>query len=319
MKKTTAPFFDLGPGALASSAHASVTFSTFVHGSDINSLLGQQNTIGFTYAGNKFVGSVYFGSNNFQLYSTDLTGGNVALFGSAMSGTPGETVLGASLGQSGFAAGDIYASPADGNIYHYVNSGGSPTLFSTMPDGSVVRQIFFDPGSTFGGNMLVSTSGGHIYSINSSGTVSLIATLGVDLEGLDIAATGFGPLGGDLLVTSEQTNTLYAIDSSTFAVSTVLSGLSLAETVSVVPLNLGSSGNPLEGFYVANYPVDVQKASYLDFTSYLGDAIVTQKASSGSAIGTLAGTARFSSLRKSARCPISRKTASSSRLNEFQS
>ena len=33
-----------------------------------------------------------------------------------------------------------------------------------------------------------------------------------------------------------------------------------AETVSFVPLNLGSSGYPLQGFYVPNYPVNVQFA-----------------------------------------------------------
>ena len=39
----------------------------------------------------------------------------------------------------------------------------------------------------------------------------------------------------------------------------VATGLTEAETVSTVPLNLGS-GNPLEGFYVANYPQNIQKA-----------------------------------------------------------
>ena len=37
--------------------------------------------------------------------------------------------------------------------------------------------------------------------------------------------------------------------------------MSLPEMVSFVPLNLGSSGNPVEGFYAASYPNDIQKAA----------------------------------------------------------
>ena len=49
-----------------------------------------------------------------------------------------------------------------------------------------------------------------------------------------------------------------------------------AETVSFVPLNLDTS-QKIEGFYVANYPVDVQFAAASNFTSLLGDAIVTSE------------------------------------------
>src|SRR5690242_19485803 len=86
-----------------------VNFSTFVSSSDIFAAEGQTQTIGFTYAGNKFVGSVYFGTTNNQLYSTDLAGGSVAQFSTPIPGAGGEVVLAASLGQAGFAQGDIYA------------------------------------------------------------------------------------------------------------------------------------------------------------------------------------------------------------------
>ena len=275
----------IGLGSLATSAQAlPVTFSTFVTQAAIDGAeAGQNNTIGFTYAGNKFVGSLYLGANNFQLYSTDLTGGSVTAFGLPMSGAAGETVLAASLGHSGFAAGDIYSSPANSSIYHYANSGGSPSLFGNVPDGAVVRQIFFDPGSNFGGEMLVATNAGHIYSFSSLGIATLVATVTdafgnpIDIEGLDIASTVFGSKSGSLLVTSETTGSLYAVDPISHIVSIVATGLTEAETVSVVPLNLGSSLNPVEGFYVANYPVNIQKAAAAEFNSYLGDAIVTEE------------------------------------------
>jgi hypothetical protein len=52
-----------------------VTFTTFVQQSDLNAALSNNAAIGFAYAGNKFVGSVYFGANNNQLYDTNLNGG----------------------------------------------------------------------------------------------------------------------------------------------------------------------------------------------------------------------------------------------------
>jgi hypothetical protein len=61
----------------------------------------------------------------------------------------------------------------------------------------------------------------------------------------------------------------------------VITGVPEAEMVSFVPLNLGSSGNPVEGFYAANYAQDIIKADASQFLPYLGDAIVTSEFSVG--------------------------------------
>src|ERR1019366_10177880 len=108
-----------------------------------------------------------------QLYSTSLSGGGLATFGSPLgtgpsagvqaSGAVGEVVEGASLGHAGFAVGDIYAgSQANTNIFHYSANGSSQSLFATLPIAAGdVRHGFLDPGISFGGNMLVSTSSGN--------------------------------------------------------------------------------------------------------------------------------------------------------------
>ncbi len=269
------------------SATAAITFSTFVDGSAINAVEGQQNTIAFTYAGDKFVGSVYFGGNNLQLYSTDLTGGNVQKFGDPLPTGSGEVVVAASLGQGGFAQGDIYAGPANANIYHYSNAGGAPTLFATTPDGSAVRQIFFDPGSSFGGNMLVTTTSGLILKIDSTGSVTTLASVGEDTEGMDIAPSTWGSYAGSLLVASEGSGALRLISPGGGITVVPSITVPIAETVSFVPLNLGASGNPLEGFYVANYPVDIQKADASQFSGLLGDAIITSEDGSNARIWDL--------------------------------
>src|ERR1019366_110710 len=154
----------------------------------------------------------YFGANNLQLYSTDLNGGNVQAFGASLPTGGGEVVVAGSLGQGGFGAGTVYAGTG-GNIYKYADNGGSPSLFASGLSGGV-RGMLLDPGSSFGGNLLVSTTTGSIYSMTSAGVATLIAGTGEDTEGMDIipvGAPGWGALGGDLLVVSEGSGALRVI------------------------------------------------------------------------------------------------------------
>ena len=123
--------------------------------------------------------------------------------------------------------------------------------------------------------MLVTTTAGNVYRINSAGAVSLLASVGEDTEGMDFATAAWGSFAGDVLVGSESSGTLRAI-SPTGAI-TVIAHVSGAETISFVPLNLGASGNPLEGFYAADYPVQIIKADDSQFTGMLGDAIITDE------------------------------------------
>ncbi len=140
--------------------------------------------------------------------------------------------------------------------------------------------------------MLVSTNQGNIYKINSAGTPSLIASVGEDTEGMDIASTAYGKYAGQLLVSSEGSGRIRAIkaDGTVSVLQAARGGdvhIASAETVSVVPLNLGASGNPLEGFYVANYAVDIQFAPASQFTGLNGNAIVTSEFGSNSTVWLL--------------------------------
>lgn len=276
----------------AGNANASVVFTTFVSSSGILGAEGQLSPIAFNYAGSFFVGSVY--PSNSQLYSTDLLGGNVQKFGQPIPGFSGEIVVAAGLGQDSFAKGAIYAGNGSGNQIYLVPAVGAPTLFGTTGNSENIRQILFDPGNTFGGAMLVSTSSGRIYSFDATGTPTLLASVGSDTEGMDIASAAYGKYAGSLLVTSEGTGHVSAISPLPgHAVTTLQSSgggaitLGLAETLSVVPLDLGLSGNPLEGFYVANYPSDIQFADASQFAGLQGDAIITQEFGSNSPLWDL--------------------------------
>ncbi len=285
---TTTIALALGIGAVTAlwnPAQATVTFTTFVTSADIAAAEGGNTmVIAFNYTGTGFVGSVYPNTN--QLYSTNLSGTGVTQFGQPIPGFSNEIVLGVGLGQSGFAAGAVYAGNGNGPQIDLVPSSGSPVPFVSLPDGAHVRQILFDPGSNFGGNMLVTTSAGDVYEITSGKSISLLASIGADSEGMDIASSTFGTYSGDLLVGSEGAGALYAV-SPLGAVNLIASGLTLAETVSTVPSTLCSSNNPLQGFYVANYPIDIQVASYSQFCAYQGDAIVTQEYGTNSPVSVV--------------------------------
>jgi len=260
--------------AAVSPAHA-ITFNTFVSGSDIAGVLGNNATIGFAYAGDKFVGSVYFGANNNQLYSTNLTGTGVAKFGAPVASFSGEVYVTSSLGIGGYGPRDVFAgSEGVGTVYRFAHDGSSQGVFASGLSGGV-RSIAFDPYGLYGNNMIVATHNGSIYRVSNTGVATLLASIGADTEGLSFAPQAFGPYAaGTLFVASEGLGAFLAV-SPTGVVTTVVSGIALPEMVSFVPLNLGSSGNPVEGFYAASFPNNIQKAAAGDFTAYKGDAIIT--------------------------------------------
>lgn len=261
--------------AFAPASQAAISFNTFVSGGDLAATLSNNATIGFSYAGDRFIGSVYYGTNNNQLYQTDLFGGNVAKFGAPIAGFSGEIYVSNSLGIGGYGPRDAFAgSEAAGTVVRIAHDGSSQGVFVSGLSGGV-RSIAFDPYGLYGNQMIVATNIGNVYTVSNAGVATLLANVGEDAEGLSFAPQQFGGYAaGTLFVASEGSGTLRAITPGGTK-STVISGLYGAEMVSFVPLNLGMSGNPIEGFYAASYPSNIQKADYSEFTAYKGDAIIT--------------------------------------------
>ncbi len=275
--KVAIPAVALSLAAWLAPAHAQLSFNTFVSSGDLATLLSNNATIGFAYAGDKFVGSVYFGANNNQLYSTDLNGGNLQLFGSPITGFSGEVYVSASLGIGGYGPRDVFAgAESGGNVYRIAHDGSSTTPFASGLLGGV-RSIAFDPYGLYGNQMIVATQLGNIYTVSNGGVATLLASVGEDAEGLSFAPQTFGTYAaGTLFVASESSGVLRAI-APTGSVSTAVTGLPGAEMVSFVPTNLGSSGSPVEGFYAAAYPTNIQKADASEFSMFLGDAVITSE------------------------------------------
>lgn len=256
------------------SAHASVILTTFATPPAPLSGFG---TIGFAYAGNKFVGSVQRDGTG-VLYSTNLTGGAAAVFAptvNLISSPASEHFVASSLGLGGFPSRDIYVA-AGNTVVHITNDGLSSNTFVTLPNSAdQVRGIFFDAVGTFGNEMIITTTTGNIYTVTSAGVATLLASVHEDTEGADVAPIGanFGLFDGQLIVASEGSGTIRAISNT--GLVTVVTHVTSAEELTFVPINLGASGNPVEGFYGANYTPNVQKGDVSQFTSFLGDVIVT--------------------------------------------
>ncbi|MEI8196757.1 MAG: hypothetical protein WCI73_12735, partial [Phycisphaerae bacterium] len=157
-----------------------VTPATFVSDSP-NAFL----PIGFTYAGNKFVGSILDnGTGQNLLYSTPLTGGTPTLFGAGVTlaaSYGSEHFVASSLGLAGFPSRDIYVAEGN-NIHHLSNTGVDLGVFvnSGTPLNGDVRGITFDSIGTFANQMLVTTHNGYVYSINSIGKATQIGSTGED-------------------------------------------------------------------------------------------------------------------------------------------
>jgi hypothetical protein len=261
--------------AATTSTPAAVTLNVFTDPHPVVS----GGTIGFAYAGDKFVGSVQRDGTG-VLYQTDLHGGNVQLFAPGVTipgGSPSsEHFVSSSLGLGGFPSRDVYVASGS-NIIHINNAGTSSNVFVSGL-ASPVRGMLFDAVGTFGHDMLVTTSGGQIYRVNSAGTASLLASVGEDTEGLDIAPLGanFAGHDGQLIVASEGSGRLRAIDTSGNV--TILNDsqrIAGAEELTFIPLNLGQSGSFVEGFYGSNYTPNVVKANADQFSGMQGDVVVT--------------------------------------------
>lgn len=272
------PFIILGTILLSPVTLGQVTFSVFT---DPHPLM-TGGTIGFAFAGDKFVGSVQ-GDGLKVLYSTDLLGNNVQLFAPTVnlpaSVWDGEHALAGSLGLGGFPPRDIYVAAGNGVIHISQDGTKSNVFVSGLLSG--VTALRFDAVGTFGHDLLLATIEGQIYRVSSSGVPTLLASIGELVEGLDVVPLGakFGSLDGQLIVTAEGSGLLRAIDWSG-KVTVLNSGNPITsgpESINFVPLNLGQSGTSVEGFYEAHYTPNIVKADGSEFAAFKGDAIVSSE------------------------------------------
>ncbi len=164
----------------------------------------------------------------------------------------------------------------------------------TLPnDTSDPYALTFDTTGLWGGDLIVGTDTGNIWTISSTGVANLIATIPnagyVGLSTIEGMITipndpAYGPLAGTILVSSETNQQLYSIphNGSPVAVSLMSNGqsqsLGVSEDLSIIPAD--------ENFYGADGGSSrLLAAPAADFAGMAGQILVSQeRPSSGSGL-----------------------------------
>ena len=177
----------------------------------------------------------------------------------------------------GISIGYVYVVQGP-RIYEFTPGGTLVGLFASVPTaGGDHSGITFDREGAFGNKMIITASTGHAYTVDSSGSVTLLANVAAFHENPEVIPVGFGPLGGQIWTAAENADKVFAISPS--GVATVVGASSTffdgAETVHLIPdsvCNFGQSGG---AFFVTD-----------TFNASLGGHVVKYPASDFTALGS---------------------------------
>jgi len=179
----------------------------------------------------------------------------------------------------GFTAGDLFTgNGVDGQIARITNNGG--TIISPWADlpgggnGLMRGSLYVDRTGVFGGDLIVVTTAGQVWRVDSTGTPTTVAPLastGVHLEGVITVPNNvakYGPLAGKIIAGAEGQNRLYTIDPAGI-VSFFDLGVAI-EDIDLIPAN--------ENFYGVNFGTSkLLGAPASQFSGMAGDILLTSE------------------------------------------
>ena len=180
--------------------------------------------------------------------------------------------------QKGFVAGDLFVGNGiDGQIVRMTNDGTSvinPWVDLPGDSNGLMRgSLYVDRTGEWNWDLIVVTTIGQVWRIDSAGTPTPVADLGgTHLEGLVVVPNKparFGPLAGKVIAGAEGEGLLYAFSQDgTFVTYNV--GVNV-EDIDIV--------NPKENFFGVNYGTgQLLGAEAAQWDAMLGDVILTQDA-----------------------------------------
>ncbi len=169
----------------------------------------------------------------------------------------------------------------------FVGNGNDGQIVRISADGSDIQNPWVDlPGDgnglmrgslivdstrAWGGDLVVCTTAGQVWRINPAGIPTLVANIGVHLEGLIIvpnAPERYGPLAGKAIAGAEQEGLLWAIGTDGSTVSYSL-GVSVEDIDMIVPG---------ENFFGVNYGgSQLYGTPSSNFDSVVGDIMLAQE------------------------------------------
>jgi hypothetical protein len=211
------------------------------------------------------------------------SGGTVSHFATLPAGSVllQEVYLAISPGLGGFAANVIYA--CRGNKVFQISTDG--LTVSTFHDFSLQGVadfghcgITFDEQGTFSNSLIVTFQNGTVYKLNSAGVPTLLSdsTKGLHVgitEGPQVTPSTFTPAPNKLLVTQEDFNQVFSIDTS--GTATLLKTVPDPESTQVIPATVCSFGTSNGAFFTAAWDQGkIYKYPPSDFTGLGGSVLV---------------------------------------------
>lgn len=179
----------------------------------------------------------------------------------------------------GFTTGDLFTgNGVDGQVARI--SADGTTITSTWADlpgvgnGLMRGSLYVDRTGVFGGDLIVVTTSGQVWRIDSTGTPTTgtpLATIGTHLEGVITVPNDvvkYGPLAGKIIAGAEGQNRLYTIDT---AGTVAFFNLGVAiEDIDLIPAN--------ENFFGVNFGTSrILGAPASQFSGMAGDILLTSE------------------------------------------
>ena len=243
---------------------------------------------GITTAFNSPIGIDYHESSGSVVLSVNYPAGSPSAFErvesdgshvgfSSVSGLTNEVKIAtARTGASGFSPGELFVGNGlDGQIVRISADGSSvqnPWVDLPGDDNGLMRgSLYVDRTGVWGNDLIVATTGGEVWRVDSAGTATKIADVGVHLEGLATvpdAPARYGPLAGHIIAGAEGVGLLYAFDTAGTVVTYSL-GVNVEDIDILVPF---------ENFFGVNYGTSrlVGVAGH-ELLPMAGDILLTQE------------------------------------------
>jgi len=196
-----------------------------------------------------------------QSASSDLIDESVLPDGESVSGSSGAVVTGSGQPPGGFANGPIYPGAANSDTTYVVPKDRDRQPFATLP-GESVRDIAFDSGRTYGGDMLMASGS----RITPSDRASLLATDGGGATGFYAVLGARALFAGGMSISSEGGGMIGAIRPTGIATG-VSSGMANSGMVIVAPQTFISNDLTAGGFFGASDANAIPASGYSQFVA----------------------------------------------------
>ena len=165
-----------------------------------------------------------------------------------------ESAIAISPGLGNFATGEVFVLLA-GELFEVPAAGSSAPIAAALTLANLTRGnmgLAFDATGTFGYTLLaVGGSHGFVDEIDAASEVRSLGSFGVNVEGPAVAPTGFGTVGGELVVAQSFGSSVLAMD-PTGSVRPFASYGSPAEGISFVPTIACSFSTTGDAYFVAD-------------------------------------------------------------------